>query len=139
MDEKNTSAPAKQDKGISQITESEKRSWGSIAFIWVGTMICIPMLMVGGIFASALTINSIFWATVIGFAVCCLLMVLDGIIGSDLGLVLERGRTYYYNFTVMQDGQLFTHKTQDLTEQTLKHMLQTIYILYMNQMLLVSM
>ena len=34
-------------------------------------------------------------------------------LGSDLGLVLERGRTYYYNFTVMQDGQLFTHKTQD--------------------------
>ena len=99
MDEKNTSAPAKQDKGISQITESEKRSWGSIAFIWVGTMICIPMLMVGGIFASALTINSIFWATVIGFAVCCLLMVLDGIIGSDLGLNATMTSTKAFGMT----------------------------------------
>ena len=80
MDEMNKDAVVKQDKGISQITESEKRSWGSIAFIWIGTMICIPMLMVGGIFAGALTIGSIFWATVIGFAVCCLLMILDGIL-----------------------------------------------------------
>ena len=49
-------------------------------------MICIPMLMVGGIFGGALTMNSIFWATVIGFAVCCFLMIMGGIIGSDLGL-----------------------------------------------------
>ena len=99
MSEKTTSAPAKQDKGISQITESEKRSWGSIAFIWVGTMICIPMLMVGGIFAEALTINSIFWATVIGFAVCCLLMILDGIIGSDLGLNATMTSTKAFGMT----------------------------------------
>ena len=39
-----------QDKGLSQVMPDEKRSWGSIAFIWIGTMICIPMLMVGGIF-----------------------------------------------------------------------------------------
>ena len=38
-----------EDKGLSQIQPNEKRSWWSIAFIWVGTMICIPMLMVGGI------------------------------------------------------------------------------------------
>lgn len=89
MRETNTAKEAKttqQDKGISQILSSEKRTWISVAFIWIGTMICIPMLMVGGLFASSLTMGSIFWATVIGFAICCLLMVLGGIIGSDLGL-----------------------------------------------------
>lgn len=75
-----------QDHGISQVMPEDKRSWTSIAFIWIGSMICIPMLMVGGIFASALTLGSIFWATVIGFAVACLLMILGGIIGADLGL-----------------------------------------------------
>lgn len=99
MDEMNKDAVVKQDKGISQITESEKRSWGSIAFIWIGTMICIPMLMVGGIFAGALTIGSIFWATVIGFAVCCLLMILDGIIGSDLGLNATMTSTRAFGMT----------------------------------------
>lgn len=90
MEEKRENAAAEetklQDKGLSQIQPNEKRSWWSIAFIWVGTMICIPMLMVGGIFGGALTMNSIFWATLIGFAVCCLMMVLGGIVGSDTGL-----------------------------------------------------
>lgn len=75
-----------QDKGLSQILPNEKKKWWSIAFIWVGSMICIPMLMVGGIFGGALTLGSIFWATLIGFAVCCLLMVMGGIIGADTGL-----------------------------------------------------
>ena len=42
-------AAKSHDKGISQILPHEKRSWPGIAFIWVGTMICIPMLMVGGL------------------------------------------------------------------------------------------
>lgn len=79
-------AAKKQDKGISQILPEEKRAWPGIAFIWIGTMICIPMLMVGGIFASALTVSSILLVTVVGFAVCCLLMIMGGIVGSDLGL-----------------------------------------------------
>ena len=74
------------DKGMSQVGRDERRRWTSIAFIYIGTMICIPMLMVGGIFASALTVSSIFWATFIGFAICCLLMILGGIQGCDLGL-----------------------------------------------------
>ncbi len=90
MEEKRENTAAEetklQDKGLSQIQPNEKRSWWSIAFIWVGTMICIPMLMVGGIFGGALTMSSIFWATLIGFAVCCLMMVLGGIVGSDTGL-----------------------------------------------------
>ena len=75
-----------EDKGLSQIQPNEKRSWWSIAFIWVGTMICIPMLMVGGIFGGVLTMGSIFWATLIGFAICCTMMILGGIVGSDTGL-----------------------------------------------------
>jgi len=75
-----------QDKGLSPILDSEKRSWWSVAFIWVGSMICIPMLMVGGIFGGVLTMGSIFWASLIGFAVISLLMLLGGIIGADTGL-----------------------------------------------------
>ncbi|MDO4544550.1 MAG: cytosine permease [Bacillota bacterium] len=87
------------DKGISQVLAEEKRSWTSIAFIWAGTMVCIPMLMVGGIFAGALTVPSILFATVAGFAVCCLLMVLAGIIGSDLGLNATMTSTKAFGMT----------------------------------------
>ena len=79
----NVTETKQEDKGLSQIQPNEKRSWWSIAFIWVGTMICIPMLMVGGIFGSVLTMSSIFWATLIGLAICCTMMILGGIVGSD--------------------------------------------------------
>jgi len=87
------------DKGISQIQANEKRTWWSVAFIWIGTMICIPMLMVGGIFGGALTLGSIFWATVIGFAVCCTLMILGGIIGADTGLNASMCSTRAFGMT----------------------------------------
>lgn len=87
------------DKGISQVQENEKRSWTSIAFIWAGTMVCIPMLMVGGIFAGTLTVPSIVFVTVAGFAICCLLMVFTGMIGSDLGLNATMTSTRAFGMT----------------------------------------
>lgn len=75
-----------EKKAMSQVGRDERQHWSSIAFIWIGTMICIPMLMVGGIFAANLTMSSIILATIIGFAVCCLIMVLGGMQGCDLGL-----------------------------------------------------
>lgn len=90
---------SRQDKGMSQILPTERRSWASVAFIWIGTMICIPMLMVGGIFAGALTVDSIFWATFLGFSICCALMVLGGIIGCDLGLNATMTSTRAFGLT----------------------------------------
>lgn len=88
-----------QDKGMSQVQPHDKRSWTNVAFIWIGTMICIPMLMVGGIFGGTLTMGSIFWATFLGFAVCCILMILGGIIGSDLGLNATMTSTRAFGMT----------------------------------------
>lgn len=73
-------------KAMGHILDSERQEWTSIAFIWIGTMICIPMLMVGGILATCMTVANIFWAALIGFAICCFIMVLGGIQGTDLGL-----------------------------------------------------
>jgi cytosine permease len=73
-------------KALSQISENERQSWTSIAFIWIGTMICIPMLMVGGMFSAAMTLANVALAAFIGFAICSLIMVLTGIQGTDLGL-----------------------------------------------------
>lgn len=88
MTTNNTSTTTKTsgDKGLSQVTSDEKRSWLSVAFVWTGTMICIPMLMVGGIFGASLTITSTFIATLIGFIICCLMMIFGGIVGADTGM-----------------------------------------------------
>ena len=31
-----------------QIREEERQSWGSITMVWIGAMICVPALMIGG-------------------------------------------------------------------------------------------
>ena len=102
MEETKTAATSEanlQDRGLSQIPPNEKRPWWSLAFIYIGTMICIPMLLVGGIFGGALTMGSIFWATLIGFAVCCVIMILGGSIGADTGLNASMCSTRAFGMT----------------------------------------
>lgn len=73
-------------KALSQIAENERQNWTSIAFIWIGTMICIPMLMVGGIFSASMTLAQVTLVAFLGFAICSFIMVLTGMQGTDLGL-----------------------------------------------------
>jgi cytosine permease len=73
-------------KALSRIPAEQRQSWTSVAFIWIGTMICIPMLMVGGLFAGSMTIGGIIAATFIGFAICAAIMVFGGMQSTDLGL-----------------------------------------------------
>ena len=75
-----------EQKALSRIPDSMRQSWTSIAFIWIGVMICIPMLMVGGILSSMMTLGSVVVAAIVGFLICALIMVLGGIQGTDLGL-----------------------------------------------------
>lgn len=73
-------------KALSRIPEKERQSWTSIAIIWIGTMICIPMLMVGGLLSSAMTFGNVVIAAILGFGICSAVMCLGGIQGTDLGL-----------------------------------------------------
>ncbi len=75
-----------EKKALGVVAEDERQNWTSIAFIWIGTMICIPMLMVGGIFSSGLSLVNIIIAAFIGFVICSIIMILTGIQGTDLGL-----------------------------------------------------
>jgi cytosine permease len=75
-----------EQNALSQIPAEMRQSWTSVAFIWIGTMICIPMLMVGGLLAGAMTLGNIVIAAAIGFTICAAIMVFGGIQGTDLGL-----------------------------------------------------
>ncbi len=86
MEVKVTKSANVERKALSRIPESERQSWTSIAFIWIGTMICIPMLMVGGLLSSTMTFGNVILAAVLGFAICSAIMCLGGIQGMDLGL-----------------------------------------------------
>ncbi|MEG1684235.1 MAG: cytosine permease, partial [Oscillospiraceae bacterium] len=75
-----------EKNALSHIPASERQKWYSIAFIWIGTMICIPMLMVGGMLSASMTFANVLIAAFLGFLVCAALMCLVGIQGTDLGL-----------------------------------------------------
>lgn len=96
---KENSSLTTQDKGISPVLPGEKRSWHSVAFIWIGSVICIPFLMMGGILAGSMTITSVFLTTLVGFGICCVLMTLGGIIGADTGLNATMTSTHALGFS----------------------------------------
>lgn len=75
-----------EKRALGRVKESEKQSWISISFIWIGILICIPSLMIGGALADGLSIGQVVLATVISYSLIGGLMTLTGIIGSDLGL-----------------------------------------------------
>jgi len=75
-----------EQKALTRIPAAMRQSWTSIAFIWIGTMICIPMLMVGGILAGMMTLSGIIIAAAVGFAICAIVMCFGGMQGTDLGL-----------------------------------------------------
>lgn len=75
-----------EQRALSRVRPEERQSWVSIAFMWIGVMISIPMLMVGGMFADQLTMGNIVIASVLGFGICGAIMVLMGIMGTDLGV-----------------------------------------------------
>jgi cytosine permease len=74
-----------EKKALEPVTKDERQHWTGIAFIWIGTMICIPMLMVGAMIVSGLTLGSTIAVAAIGFAICCIIMCLTGMVGTDLG------------------------------------------------------
>lgn len=43
-----------------EIREEERQSWGSIAMVWIGSVICVPALMVGGMLGNGLSMGGTF-------------------------------------------------------------------------------
>jgi cytosine permease len=71
---------------LNKIPQTERQSWGSIALIWVGSMICVPSLMIGGLLVSGLTVTNALIAGVIGYLIVVIYMCFQGMQASDTGL-----------------------------------------------------
>ena len=85
-----------EKKAMSRIDASERQNWYSIAFIWIGIMVCVPALMVGSILASAMSFQNVVIAAVIGYAILGLIMSFMSMISSDLGLPAAMAATKGY-------------------------------------------
>lgn len=69
-----------------EIKPEERQSWGSIAMVWIGSMICVPALMIGGMLGSGLSLGTCALAIIVGYAIVCAYMCFVGMQGCDTGL-----------------------------------------------------
>jgi cytosine permease len=70
---------------LERVPESERKSWTSVAFVWMGSNICVPALMVGGMIATGMPFGQACLAMLLGFTFVCIYMSLIGSQGADLG------------------------------------------------------
>ena len=71
---------------LTRVPESERRPWWSLAFIWAGSVICIPAMMVGSMVMAGMDFKQSCLCMVIGYVIVVFYMCLMGIQSSDLGL-----------------------------------------------------
>lgn len=57
-----------------EIKKHERQSWGSITMVWIGSMICVPALMIGGILGSGFSLGMCALAIIVGYALVCVFM-----------------------------------------------------------------
>ncbi len=70
-----------------EIRPEQRQSWGSIAMVWAGGMICVPCLMVGGVLSSGgLSLWEIIVSILIGYGLICAYMICIGMQACDTGL-----------------------------------------------------
>ena len=70
-----------------EIKPEQRQSWGSIAMVWAGGMICVPCLMIGGVLSGGgLSISQIIASILIGYGLICLYMIFIGMQACDTGL-----------------------------------------------------
>lgn len=88
MEERKQKKPssAMETTTLTRVPESERRPWWSLAFIWAGSVICIPALMVGSMVMAGMDFKQSCLCMVIGYVIVVFYMCLMGIQSSDLGL-----------------------------------------------------
>ncbi|MFZ5634842.1 MAG: cytosine permease [Bacillota bacterium] len=70
---------------LEAIPQDIRQPWFSIALIWIGVMICVPCLMLGGALITGLSLGNAFLAGVIGYTIVVAFMSFQGMQGADLG------------------------------------------------------
>lgn len=75
-----------KQKNTFEIPQSERQSWGSLAMIWIGSMICVPCLMIGGVMISGLSLFNTMLACAIGYGIVITYMCFMGMQACDTGL-----------------------------------------------------
>lgn len=74
----------------------QNQSWASLAFLWTGAMISVPGLLLGGTLIGGMPFWEAILTAVIGYGIVVVLMVFQGIQGSDLKLPTVRAASQVF-------------------------------------------
>lgn len=62
----------------------EEQTWQSLAFIWIGSMISVPGLLLGGTLIAGMSFWTAILTALVGYGVIVIGMIFQGIQSSDL-------------------------------------------------------
>ena len=75
-----------EDDAFQPVPQSERHGWWKTSFIWAGSSICVPTIMVGALMINGLSFLEMILAVVIGTGILSLVFCLQGTQGTDTGL-----------------------------------------------------
>lgn len=75
----------KNEAVIAEVPTQDRQSWVSVMFIWVGSMICLPSILIGSTIISGLTFWKAIIAGIIGYIFILIITILQGMQSTDLG------------------------------------------------------
>jgi cytosine permease len=69
-----------------KVDEGKRQSWLSLAAVWIGSMVCVPALMIGGYLSAGFSLTGIIVCCLIGYGIICAYMCFMGIQACETGL-----------------------------------------------------
>lgn len=84
------------DRSYTKVRQNEKQSAIGLTFVWVGTVVCAPALMIGAILTTGFSLGKTLLIIGIAYLFQTFLMILNGIMASDTGypLTVLLGKTF---------------------------------------------
>lgn len=89
MSEAKTTQQTTDSNALSKVKDSQKQSWYAITFTWVGTMVCVPILITGATLVQGMSLGYAALAALIGFGFVAVLMCINGAQAADVGYPLS--------------------------------------------------
>lgn len=75
----------KDEAVLQEVSADKRQSWIAVMFIWIGSMICLPSILVGSSIVGGLPFVEAIVAGIVGYIFILVITILQGIQSTDLG------------------------------------------------------
>lgn len=75
-----------EDDAFKPVPQADRHHWWKTSFVWAGSSICVPVIMIGAMLIAGLNMAEMILATIIGSGILAAIFCLQGMEGTDTGL-----------------------------------------------------